>query len=62
MTNRNIAVTELELIYDSLAEAIDQAGVEKRALYLTKLALILSAEVNNKGTVLQAIEDAALDL
>lgn len=61
MTNRNIAVADLELVYDSLAEGIDQAG-DKQSLYLTKLALILSAEIQNRGVVLQAIEDAGQDL
>jgi hypothetical protein len=61
MTERNIDVTDLEVVYDALAEGIDLSG-DKQSLYLTKLALILSAELNDRSAVLQAIEDAGRDL
>lgn len=57
-----MAVTDLEQIYDALAQGLDQAGDDKHSLYLTKLALILSAKLNNKDVVLQAINDALKDL
>lgn len=39
-TQNNLAVAELEIVYDALAQAIDQAGPEKAQLFLVKLALL----------------------
>lgn len=62
MNNQEIAVEDLEKIYDTLADSIDQAGEGNHSLYLTKLALILSAKLNDKEIVLQAMQDALKDL
>ena len=62
MNENTMAVTDLEQIYDALAQGLDQAGDDKHSLYLTKLALILSAKLNIKDVVLQAINDALKDL
>ena len=62
MNTQEIAIADLERIYDSLAKSIDKAGQEKRTLYLVKLALILSAKLNDKDVVLQAMKDALTDL
>lgn len=62
MNENTIEVTDLEQIYDSLAESLDKAGDDKHSLYLTKLTLILSAKLKNKDIALQAIADALKDL
>lgn len=62
LNTQEIAIADLEQIYDSLATGIDKAGQEKRTLYLVKLALILSARLNDKDVVLQAMKDALTDL
>ena len=62
MNEDAIAVADLEQIYDSLAEGLDKAGEDKHTVYLTKLALILSARLNNNEVTLQAINDSLKDL
>lgn len=54
--------TDLEAIYDALAEGIDKAGDEKRDLFFAKLALLLAQEVNDRARVTAAIDTALLDL
>lgn len=61
--NENVmASTDLEQVYDSLAESLDKAGNDRHTIYLTKLALLLSAKLNDKDVVLQAMNDALKDL
>jgi hypothetical protein len=62
MSEHEIEIGELEQIYDSLANNIDKVGKEKHSLYLTKLVLILSANLSKKEIVLQAMNTAARDL
>ncbi len=40
MTDKTLSLTELEMVYDCLANAIDQAGPDKTKLFLVKLALL----------------------
>lgn len=51
---------DLETAYEALATAIDAAGGEREALFLTRLALLLGHELGNIGAFRKAIQ-AALD-
>ena len=53
---------ELETVYDNLASAIDQAGNDKEALLLTKLALVLADRIGNLDTFNDALRTALQDL
>lgn len=53
---------ELERIYDLMAEAIDAAGRDKEALFLSKLCLLLAENVGDESTVKECIEMAEKDL
>jgi hypothetical protein len=53
---------QLEVIYERLAIAIDEAGDSNRSLFLTKLVLRLSWELGNQRAVLSAIDDCKRDI
>jgi hypothetical protein len=60
---------DLESAYETLAMAIDSAGAQREALFLTRLALVLSHELGDitafKGairTALEGLEDASAPL
>lgn len=57
-----LALAELEAVYDSLAAALNQVGLEQESLFLTKLVLLLANQVGNQAQVEQSIEAALLDL
>lgn len=57
-----IPVTTLETASDMLADAIDKAGPEKEALFLAKLALAMSAYLNDNATLGVVIEASLADL
>ncbi len=61
MTNtpNALSIPDLEIVYDTLASAIDQAGEEKTSLFLVKLAL-LNANALARADVFQAHVQAAL--
>lgn len=42
-----IAIPELEVVYDALAQAIDAVPAAKRELFLVKLALLAANELEN---------------
>ena len=50
--------TDVECVYDALAETLDTIGPEKSELFLAKLALLLSHEIGNAARVLQLIAEA----
>ena len=54
--------SDLELVYDELAGAIDAAGVADTPKMLTKLALLLSAEIEDLSVIQKAIRTAQEDL
>jgi len=54
-----LTIPDLEIVYDSLATAIDQAGEEKSSLFLVKLAL-LNANALANAEVFQTHVQAAL--
>lgn len=57
-----LSLVELEAVYDVLAEAINQVGVEQESLFLSKLVLLLANQIGHQAPVKQAIATALLDL
>jgi hypothetical protein len=53
---------DLEAVYEALATAIDTAGTEREALFLTKLALLLGHELGDAAIFRRAIQTALEDL
>jgi hypothetical protein len=51
---------DLERAYEMLAQAIDRAGPEHEALFLTRLALVLAHRVGRLAVFEQAVEDASI--
>lgn len=44
-----------ERLYDALAEAVDRAGPEHEALFLTKLVLLLANQLNDEPEICRAL-------
>lgn len=59
---KSLAIAELEAVYDALAEALNQVGVEQESLFLTKLVLLLANQLGNQAEIEQAIHTALQDL
>lgn len=57
-----LALAELEAVYDALAVAINQVGIEQESLFLTKLVLLLANQIGDQPQVEQAITTALRDL
>jgi hypothetical protein len=53
---------DIESAYETLAIAIDQAGAEREALFLTRLALVLGHELGDIAAFRRAIRTALEDL
>jgi hypothetical protein len=53
---------DIESAYETLATAIDQAGAEREALFLTRLALVLGHELGDITAFRRAIRTALEDL
>ena len=53
-----ISISDLEQVYDHLAESIDALPMEKRELFLVKLAL-LSANKIQDGSIFQQLINQA---
>ena len=49
---------DLEAAYETLAVAIDSAGAEREALFLTRLALLLAHELGDVAAFKTAIRTA----
>ena len=45
-----------ERLYDALAEAIDRAGPEGEALFLTRLVLLLANQIADEASINRALE------
>ena len=58
-STHSISIPDLEVVYDSLATAIDDAGPEKTTLFLVKLAL-LNANALASADIFQTHVQAAL--
>lgn len=55
-----LAVEDLEAVWERLAEAIDRAGPEREALFLSKLAVLLADALGDRARV-ERLVDAALE-
>ena len=64
MTNQatTLSLDGLETVYDRLAQAIDQAGPEKRELFLVKLALLNAHALGDADVFQQQLDKALLNL
>lgn len=61
-TAKTLDIAGLETVYDALAKAIDQAGADKRELFLVKLALLNAQALGDAGLFQQQLQAALLDL
>ena len=57
-----LPIAGLEAVYDSLAEAIDQAGEARAKLFLVKLALLNAQALGDAALVREHIAIALRDL
>ena len=62
ITNPPLDIAGLEQVYDTLATAIDEAGVEKSELFLVKLALLKAQALGNPQTFETHVQSALKDL
>ena len=53
---------KIEIIYEAIADKIDNLGEEKAKLFLAKLSLLLANKIEDTSFVLKAIDDASLSL
>ena len=53
---------KIEIIYEAIANKIDDLGEDKAELFLAKLSLLLASKIEDTKFVLKAIDDAALSL
>lgn len=56
----NLAIEDLEQVYDRLAIAVDSVPENKRELFLVKLALLNANAINNKDSFIKMIDQALL--
>ena len=61
-TPPGLSITELESVYDELAQAIEAAGPEKAQLLLVKLALLDAQTLGDIGAFRRNLEAAQRDL
>ena len=54
--------TDLEQVYDSIAQAIDAVAPEKTEVFLAKLSLSLAADYDDLASVIAKINQASNDL
>ncbi len=57
-----LSVEANERLYDALAQAIDAAGPEQEALFLTKLTLLLANKIGDEAVVGTALATAQAQL
>ena len=57
-----LTIPGLETVYDTLAQAIDQAGAEKAQLFLVKLALLNANALGDPALFAQHTTAALADL
>jgi len=62
MSSQALTIEGLELVYDALASAIDQAGPDKAQLFLVKLALLNANVLADEHLFQQQINMAIQDL
>lgn len=54
--------TDVEAVYDTLAEHLDAVDPARRELFLAKLALLLSHDLGDAAHVRRRIDEAARNL
>ena len=57
-----LAIADLESVYDQLAQAIDTAGADKAELFLVKLALLNANALGDAALFAQHLQAALQDL
>ena len=57
-----LTIAQLETVYDTLAEAIDQAGAERRDLFLVKLVLLQAQALGDEAAFTDLTQRALKDL
>jgi hypothetical protein len=57
-----LAVEDLEMLWERLAEAVDRAGPERDRLMLAKLALLLAEALGDADRAAALIQSATEDL
>ena len=62
ITNPPLDIAGLEQVYDTLATAIDEAGVEMSELFLVKLALLNAQALGNPQTFETHVQSALKEL
>jgi hypothetical protein len=62
MNKPQLSITDVEQIYDHLAETLDQIAEDQRQLFLVKLALLSAREIGEARAFLELTRQAALDL
>ena len=53
---------KIEIIYEAIANKIDDLEEDKAELFLAKLSLLLASKIEDTTFVLKLIDDAALSL
>ena len=53
---------KIEIVYEAIADKIDNLGEEKANLFLAKLSLLLANKIDDTSFLLKAIDDASLSL
>lgn len=53
---------DLEIVYETLAHALDAAGEEQHAVLLAKLVLLLSRDLDDTALVCRRIKEAGKNL
>jgi hypothetical protein len=61
-TTHTLTLTGLEVAYDTLASAIDQAGPEKTELFLVKLVLLAARDLGDAAHFQALVKSAMKDL
>lgn len=62
MMEQRMGITEIERVYDLIAEGVDRAGPHKSELFLAKLSLALANLVGDSEAVANAVLAAGRDL
>ncbi|MGO4328071.1 DUF2783 domain-containing protein [Cupriavidus sp. 2TAF22] len=60
--HKTLSIPGLEAVYDALATAIDEAGVDKAQLFLVKLALLNANALGEPGQFQQHVQAALKNL
>lgn len=55
MIPQTMPIDDLEQVYDMIADAVDEVGPENECVFLAKLALVLSSQVNDPAKVEAAV-------